>query len=84
MGNFPEPLNLNRLFLKLNWFICGWVIFLNSQNSTSDWSNLTGSSVTGNFPEVLIYNRLSLKLNQFICMGTLCEPLNLNRFICDG
>ena len=22
IGNFPEVLNLDRLFLKLNWFIC--------------------------------------------------------------
>jgi hypothetical protein len=28
MGNFPEILKVNRLFLRLGWFICNWLSVL--------------------------------------------------------
>ena len=28
IGYFLAVLNLNRLFLKLNWFICNWLLVL--------------------------------------------------------
>ena len=41
MGNFPEVLNFNSLFLKLNWFICNYQVVLPIHFVPTKWTKHT-------------------------------------------
>ena len=64
IGKFPTVLNFNRFFLKLNWFICNYMLVLPDHRHDLQHMHLKltkhGSKTTNSLPKILMNQRITL------------------------